>query len=165
MTEAAFDLEKVVGRYGGSDEALIPMLQDIQAQYNYLPEGALKGLADRLGVPLARVYGVATFYKAFSLKPRGKHIVHVCLGTACHVRGAVRILDGLKRRLGVDSGETTPDMQVTLETVNCLGSCALGPLVVVDQKYHGKTTAKQMEAEIDKLIGAAKSSGDGEEGE
>ena len=150
---ADFNMDQIVSRYGGSPEALIPMLQDIQSHYNYLPPDELKALATRLGVSQSRVYSVATFYKAFSLEPRGKHIVHVCMGTACHVRGAGRILDGLERKIGVKAGETSEDMEFTLETVNCLGSCALGPLVVIGEKYHGKTSAKKMEAAIDALRG------------
>lgn len=152
--ELDLDLIEVIERYGGSDEALIPILQDIQAHYNYLPGGALKDLAVKLEIPISRVYSVATFYKAFSLEPRGKHLVHVCMGTACHVRGASRILDSLKRKLEIESGETTEDMMFTLETVNCLGSCALGPLVLIGEKYHGKTKAKLMEKEIDRLKAA-----------
>lgn len=160
--EATLNLGKVIGRYGGTDEALIPMLQDIQAHYNYLPPDPLKDLAALLGVPLARVYSVATFYKTFSLEPRGKHLLHVCVGTACHVRGAKRIVDSLVRKLGVEAGHTTEDMLFTLETVNCVGSCALGPLVVVDGKYHGKTTSKDMESTVDKLRKEESAGGGGE---
>ena len=135
------DREKVaaiVGKYGGSRDSLISILQDIQSEYHYLPEDGLRAVAIQLELPLIRVYGVATFFKAFSLKPRGEHIVTVCLGTACHVRSAPAVLDEVKRQLGIESGETTEDMQFTLETVNCLGACALGPIMVVDGKYHGE---------------------------
>lgn len=148
---AQLDLDAVIGFYGGTDEALIPMLQDIQAHYNYLPGAQLQELADRLEIPVTRVYSVATFYKAFSLVPRGKHVFHVCMGTACHVRGAKRIADALERKMGVKAGNTTEDMLFTLETVNCVGSCALGPLVVVGDKYYGKTTSKAMENIVDDL--------------
>ena len=113
------------------------MLQDIQSKYHYLPENALRQVAKSLKLPLVQVFGVATFFKAFSLKPRGKHSVHVCLGTACHVRNAPSVLGETERQLGVQNGETTADMQFTLETVNCLGACALGPIMVVNGKYFG----------------------------
>lgn len=131
-------LEHLIGSNGNSADALISILQDIQAEYHYLPEEALRHVAKRLNLPLIQVYGVATFFKAFSLKPQGKHKCSVCLGTACHVRGAPFILDELERQLGIKSGETTEDMEFTLESVNCLGACALGPVVVVDGKYHGQ---------------------------
>ena len=135
------DYEKVaaiVSTYGGNRDSLISILQDIQSEYHYLPEDALRAVASQLKLPLIQAYGVATFFKAFSLKPRGEHIVSVCLGTACHVRGAPAMLDEVKRQLGVDPGETTKDMQFSLETVNCLGACALGPIMVVDGNYHGQ---------------------------
>ncbi len=137
------DCEKVatiISKYSGNPDSLVSILQDIQSERHYLPEDALRVVARQLDLPPIQVYGVATFFKAFSLKPRGKHIVSVCLGTACHVRGAPAVLDEVKRRLGIEPGETTEDMVFTLETVNCLGACALGPIVVVDGKYHGGTT-------------------------
>ena len=135
------DREKVaaiVSKYGGSRDNLISILQDIQSEYHYLPEDVLRVVTRQLDLRLIQVYGVATFFKAFSLKPRGEHMVSVCLGTACHVRGAPAVLDEVKRQLGIEPGETTEDMQFTLETVNCLGACALGPIIVVDSKYHGQ---------------------------
>lgn len=135
------DLEKVasiIDRYEADRGLLISMLQDIQSEYGYLPQETLIRVSQRLEVPLSQVFSVASFYRAFSLKPRGRHLIHVCLGTACHVRGGKRILDRLKRDLKVKSGDTTEDMRFTLETVNCLGACALGPIVVVDGKYFGK---------------------------
>ena len=134
------DPEKVVAlvsKYGNRD-SLVSILQDIQFEYRYLPEDALRVVARQLDLQLIQVYGVATFFKAFSLKPRGEHTVTVCLGTACHVRGAPAVLDEAKRQLGIEPGETTEDMSFTLETVNCLGACALGPIMVVDGKYHGQ---------------------------
>ncbi|MCL0078296.1 NADH-quinone oxidoreductase subunit NuoE [Dehalococcoidia bacterium] len=127
----------IVSKYGGDRDSLISILQDIQSEYRYLPEDALRGVARQLDIPMIQIYGIATFFKAFSLKPRGKHMVTVCLGTACHVRGALAMLDEVKRQLGIESGETTEDMRFTLETVNCLGACALAPIVVIDGKYHG----------------------------
>jgi NADH-quinone oxidoreductase subunit E len=134
-------VDTIVDEYGCNRDSLISILQDVQSEYRYLPEDMLRQVAKRLELPLIQVYGVATFFKAFSLKPRGEHMVKVCLGTACHVRGAPAVLDEMKRQLNVEPGDTTQDMQFTLETVNCLGACALGPLVVVDDKYHGQTSA------------------------
>jgi len=136
-------LEKVTGivsKYGGNRDSLISMLQDIQSEWRYLQEDAVRAVASQLGLPLIQVYGVATFFRAFSLTPRGEHIVSVCLGTACHVRRAPAVLEEIKRRLGIEPRETTDDMRFSLETVNCLGACALGPIVVVDGKYHGQMT-------------------------
>ena len=117
---------------------LVGILQDIQAEYNYLPKEALVEVGQGLDIPLTQVYSVASFFKAFSLKPRGRHLINVCLGTACHVRGAVRILDEIERRLGIKAGETTKDLKYTLETVNCVGACALGPIVITDGEYSGQ---------------------------
>ncbi len=131
-------LDAILDRYDRNPAQLIPILQDVQAEENYLPRETLEAISEKLDVPLVRIYAVATFYKAFSLKPRGKHIIQVCMGTACHVRGGARILDKMMRDLNVGPGETTKDMAFTLETVNCLGACALGPIVVVDGEYHGQ---------------------------
>jgi len=130
-------LEHVIGSNGNSADALISILQDIQAEYHYLPEEALRHVAKRLNLPLIQVYGVATFFKAFSLKPKGKHQCAVCTGTACHVRGAGRVLEEFERKLDIKSGETTDDMEYSLETVNCVGACALGPMVIIDGEYYG----------------------------
>ncbi len=129
-------LDAIIADHGIDAELLIQILQDVNIEYNYLPVDALKYVAFRLGVPPATVYHVASFYTAFSLEPRGRKIVKVCTGTACHARGAVRVLEELERRLGIGPGETTEDMAYTLLTVNCLGCCALGPVVVVDNDYH-----------------------------
>lgn len=117
--------------------SLLSLLGEIQERYHYLPPHVLVLLSETLDVPLSQIYSVATFYNAYSLEPRGKHVVRVCMGTACHVRGAPHILDRLERRLDIRAGETTRDRNVTLETVNCLGACALGPMVVRDGAYHG----------------------------
>ena len=137
-------IDSLVCKYGGKKEALIPILQDIQSDLNWLPEEALKAVAEKMEIPLRDVYGVATFYRTFSLKPRGKHIVTACVGTACHVRGGQRIVDEIGRTLDVNPGETTPDMNFTLETVNCLGCCAIGPIVVVDGEYFGEMTTRKV---------------------
>ncbi len=123
----------------------MPLLQDIMREYGYLPEGTLKRIAQKLDIPLSRVYGLATFYKSFSLTPRGRHLISVCLGTACHVRGAPRIVEKIERDLGIKAGETTKDLKFTLETVNCLGACALGPLIVIDEKYYGRLNSTKMD--------------------
>jgi NADH:ubiquinone oxidoreductase subunit E len=134
MTQDVAFVDECVKKHG---KFLIPVLQDIQERYRYLPEELLLEVAEKLGRPLRDVYGVATFYRAFSLTPKGEHIVTVCLGTACHVRGGARIADTLSRELRIEPGDTTDDMRFTLETVNCLGCCAIGPIVVVDGEYYG----------------------------
>ena len=129
-------LKELVRAREGQLGSLVAVLQDVQSECGYLPEAALRAVSELTGRPLVDVYGVATFYSAFSLTPRGRHVVSVCQGTACHVRGSAKVLEELARRLGIGPGETTPDGEVTLETVNCLGACALGPVVVVDGTYH-----------------------------
>jgi NADH:ubiquinone oxidoreductase subunit E len=145
-------ISAIVDSYRGEGGALIAILQDIQAEYNYLPPNALKNVAEKLNIPLISVYGIATFYKAFSLKPRGRHLVTVCLGTACHVRGAKRILGEVQKKLNVKVGETTEDKMFTLETVNCLGCCAIGPVMVVDGEYYGQTSTTKVNSILDKYI-------------
>jgi len=140
----------IVSKYGGNHDSLVSILQDIQSEYHYLPEETLRAVAGQLGLSLIQVYGVATFFKAFSLKPRGEHIVSVCLGTACHVRGAPAVLDEVERQVCIEPGETTEDMRFTLETVNCLGACALGPIVVIDGKYHGQMSPGKVKKVIRK---------------
>jgi len=147
------DYEKVkaiVDRYGGKHDSVIAILQDVQSEYHYLPEHALRAVAGQLGLPLIQICGVATFFKAFSLKPRGEHTVTVCLGTACHVRGAPAVLDEAKRQLGIEPGNTTDDMRFTLETVNCLGACALGPILVVDDEYQGQMSSRKVKKILNK---------------
>ena len=141
---------EIIREYDSSRDSLISILQDIQSEYRYLPESILKLVARKLGLPLIQVYGVATFFKAFSLKPRGKHLVSICLGTACHVRGAPAVLDEVERELCIKPGETSEDMQFTLETVNCLGACALGPIMVVDVEYHGQIVPGKVQAIINR---------------
>jgi len=131
-------VDEIVAKYQGEEGVLIQVLQDIQAEYNWLPEEALTQVSQRLEVPLSQAYSIASFYKTFSLTPRGRHLVNVCLGTACHVRGGPKILDKVEELLGIKGGETTEDMKFTLERVNCLGCCALGPVMVVDGEAHGK---------------------------
>jgi NADH-quinone oxidoreductase subunit E len=128
-------IHDIVEKHSKARGGLISILGEIQAKYGYLPRHALKAVSEGTSIPLVEIYGIATFYRSFSLKPRGKHIVSVCLGTACHVRGGPAIAEEFERQLGILTGETTPDRKFTLETVNCLGACALGPIVVVDGRY------------------------------
>jgi len=149
-------VEAIINKYNSNHDSVISILQDIQAEYHYLPETALRQVAKHLELPLIQVYGVATFFKAFSLKPRGEHLIKLCVGTACHVRGAQTVLDEVKRQLGIEAGETTEDMRFTLETVNCLGACALGPIMVVDDEYHGEISPGKVKAIITNYKKAAR---------
>jgi NADH-quinone oxidoreductase subunit E len=126
-------------------------MQDVQDEVNYLPEGTLRYVAERLGIPASKVFRLATFYRAFSLEPRGKHVIHVCTGTACHVRGAVKIVDALEREIGIQAGETDEQLEFTLETVNCVGACALGPVIMVDNEYHGQMSGAKAVRTVKKL--------------
>jgi NADH-quinone oxidoreductase subunit E len=146
--------DEIIDRYDAEKESLIQILQDITSEYNYLPELCLRRITQRLNIPLSEVFEVATFYKAFSLEPRGKHLIHVCLGTACHVRGVPRILDTIERILNIKAGQTSEDLMFTLETVNCVGACALGPVVVVDGQYHGQMTQIKVKELLEKYTKA-----------
>ena len=150
MIETAI-LDTILDRYERDPANIISILQDVQAEANWLPEEDLRYVSAHLGIPLSKMMALATFYKAFSLTPRGKHIVSVCLGTACHVRGGERILGAVERELGIKGGETDEDLQWTLETVGCLGACALGPIVVVDGEYHGQMTSAKAARLVQKL--------------
>ncbi|HVN76541.1 MAG TPA: NADH-quinone oxidoreductase subunit NuoE [Thermoanaerobaculaceae bacterium] len=130
-------VDQIIASYQARPTALIMVLQEVQQEYSYLPPEALKRISQRMDLALSQIYGVATFYKAFSLTPRGRHVISVCTGTACHVRNSQSIVEKLERDLGVRRGETTSDGEFTLETVNCVGCCALGPVVVADQTYFG----------------------------
>ena len=146
-------LNAIIKKYDSKKEFLICILQDIQNVFEYLPQKALSHVSEKLDIPLIQVYGVATFFKTFSLTPKGGHTIHVCLGTACHVRGAEKILDKTKRDLGINVGETTKDMQFTLKTVNCLGACALGPVMVVNDEVYGHMTVNKADKIIESLRG------------
>ena len=150
--------DEIIDRYDAEKESLIQVLQDTTSEYNWLPEPCLRRISQRLNVPLSEVFEVATFYKAFSLEPRGKHLVHVCLGTACHVRGAPQILNKIERTLNITAGRTSEDLMFTLETVNCLGACALGPVVVIDGQYHGQMTQAKVEKLLTKYIKSGRGS-------
>jgi len=133
-------VDAIIGKYGSDPDFLIEMLQDVQDEWRHLPEEVLRHIADELKVPLSRVTHIATFYSAFSLEPRGVHEIQVCMGTACHVKGAPRVLDALCRDLEIDPGKTTADGQYTLEPVRCVGACGLAPVISIDGEYHGDLT-------------------------
>jgi NADH-quinone oxidoreductase subunit E len=143
-------ISRILEKYEGGRGGLIAILEEIQATYSYLPREALETVAEKTGRSMVDIYGIATFYGAFSLKPRGKHLVSACLGTACHVRGGTAIAEQLERQLGIKAGETTPDREFTLETVNCLGACALGPVVVVDGHYFPKMKTSMVKDILDR---------------
>lgn len=144
----------LIDKHQGLKKNLIAILLEIQETCNYLPPESLRQVAAALGMPLIDVIGVATFYRAFSMKPRGRHTCLVCLGTACHVRGGQKILDEFEKKLRIPAGETTKDKQFTLETVACLGCCAIGPVVVVDGEYFGHTTLRKVDPIIGKFARA-----------
>ena len=154
-------IRSLIDKHNCEKKALIAILQDIQVEVNWLPEEDLRYVCAQLEIPPSKMMALATFYKAFSLQPRGKHIVQACLGTACHVRGAVRILGAIERELGISAGETDDDLEWTLETVGCLGACALGPIVVIDGEYHGQMTS----AKASRLLQRAKKAGGNGAGE
>lgn len=136
--------DEIMARYHYRDAALIAILQDIQKRFNYLPQNLLRYVALRMNVPLTRVYSISTFYKAFSLKPRGKHLINVCLGTACHVRGGMKIMERLERELGIKNEETTYDEKFSLKSVRCVGCCGLAPVIVIDNEFHGNLTQEMI---------------------
>ena len=137
-------IDKILDKYDNNKAYMIAILQDLQEEAGYLKQEDLIKLSEKINVPIADIYRIATFFRAFSLTPRGKNIVSVCLGTACHVRGGDKVLNELESNLKVKPGETTEDGNFTLETVNCLGACALGPVVVVNQKYYGNVIPKKV---------------------
>jgi len=145
-------VDAILDQYGTEQRGLIPSLLDIQNEFHYLPREALQRVAERMHIPMMQVFQVASFYKAFSLAPRGKHQVTVCLGTACHVRGGARLAEQIGRLLNIEPGETTEDLEFTLETVNCLGCCALGPVMVLDGKYYGNMAASKVDRVLQKYI-------------
>ncbi|MCK4850248.1 MAG: NAD(P)H-dependent oxidoreductase subunit E [Phycisphaerae bacterium] len=140
---------RIAAGHRAQGNSLVTVLQDVQTEYGYLSPEVLEVVAQEMDVPFSQAYGLATFYSSFSLQPRGKHHVCVCMGTACHVRGAANILEKLERDLGIKTGQTSDDLQHSLESVNCLGACALGPVVVVNDTYHGKVTSR----DVDKILG------------
>ncbi len=145
------EIDAIIDRYEGKEASILAILQDIQAKEKYLPKETLELVGERLHIPINKIYRIATFYRAFSLTPRGLHEIQVCLGTACHVRGGVRIVDRLTTELGIRVGETTSDRKFTLETVNCLGVCASGPIMVIDGHYFGKMSSAQVKGVLDQF--------------
>jgi len=152
MQYEASEFEEIIDKHSREKKALIPILQDIQAKYNYLPPVGLSVVSRALCIPLIDIMSVATFYNAFSLIPKGEHIITVCMGTACHVRGAPKVLDEFERILGIGSGETTEDGKYSLDDVACLGCCAIGPVVVADGHYYAQTNIRK----VPKILKAVK---------
>ena len=143
MTKIA-QLEKSIHRYQKEKGALIPVLQEAQSIYGWLPEEAIRMVSESLDIPVSKIYGVVTFYSQFYLKPRGKHCIKSCQGTACHVRGGKNVLQSLEHHLGVEAGGTTADLKYSLDTVACLGTCFLAPVVMVDTDYFGSVMPKEV---------------------
>ena len=139
-------IDGIIRQYGGRESAILAILQDIQAEEKYLPKETLEYVSQRMQIPLGQVFRIATFYNALSLKPRGRHKIDVCLGTACHVRGGERILNKLERDLGIPVGETTKDKRFTLEAVHCVGCCSLGPVAVIDGDVYGRLSQDKVPA-------------------
>jgi NADH:ubiquinone oxidoreductase subunit E len=151
MQPEVAEFETIIKKHPQEKKYLMPILQDIQAKFNYLPQKALIKVSEALEVPLIDVISIASFYNIFSLTPRGKHLITICMGTACHVRGAPLVLEEFKRRLKIRVGETTEDNLFTLETVNCLGACALGPIAVIDGDYYGQMKIRKVDTLIKKF--------------
>ncbi len=137
------NIDQIIEKHGGEASSLIQVLLDIQNQYSWLPEEAIGRVSVKLNVPLSQIRHIATFYKAFSLVPKGRNKIHICMGTACHVRGSQRILETVQDQIGIKPGETDAEMKFSLETVNCLGCCALGPVVEINGKTHGNITVNE----------------------
>ncbi len=142
-------IDSILSSHAGKPDRLVEVLQDIQDIYNYLPEKALWKVSETLGAPVIEVFRVANFYKAFSLQQRGRHLITLCMGTACHVRGAPRFIDEIKGRLNINPGETSCDKSFTVETVNCVGACALGPVVIMNGEYHDHMTSLKLRKMIE----------------
>lgn len=149
MQIAKEEIMEILQAYPREQRYCLAILQDMQRKYNYIPREGMEALSEYLACPLSSLYSMATFYKALSLKPKGEHIIKMCDGTACHIRGSARLRDGITRLLGIDNGETTPDGLFSLELVNCLGSCALAPVVVIDDTYYGKMTVEKLPGLLD----------------
>jgi len=153
VDEGLAAVEAILARHGRKASRLVPILQAVQEAYRYLPPAALRRVAEALEIPAARVFGVATFYAHFAVEPKGRHVIRLCDGTACHVKASIPILEAIRRRLGLaDGAATTPDMEFTVETVACLGACGLAPVVVVDEAVHGQMTPDGAVALIEELM-------------
>ncbi len=144
-------VDKTIESYSCEKSALIAILHEIENSYGYLPAWALKHVSEKLNVPMIQVYGVASFYDAFHLTPRGKHLIRVCLGTACYLRGSARVLETLESELGIKDGETTPDLEFSLQSVRCLGACALAPVMVVGEHYFDKMTTTKVHSVLKRV--------------
>ncbi len=144
-------MEKILSEFEKDQKELIHILHDVQKKYGYIPSLAVSEISRHIKISESEIYGVLSFYKAFTLKPRGKHVITICMGTACHVRGAPMILDEFKRKLSIEPGETTDDNLFTLETVNCVGACALGPIAIADGDYHGQMKMSEVDKLVEKL--------------
>ena len=152
--EITVDIDALKGvieeEYNNDPENVIMILQAIQRRYNYLPRPSLEYLSEKIGIPLSKIYGVATFYSTFSLEPRGRNIISICLGTACHVRGGERIRERIEDALNISDGETTEDKCFTLESVRCIGCCSLGPVVKINEDVHGRISSDQVNKVLNK---------------
>jgi NADH:ubiquinone oxidoreductase subunit E len=143
MTDVT-QFDRIIDRYERSEESLLAILQDFQREFHYVPEEGIRRLSEVMEVPESKIYAMGTFYKALSLTPRGRHIIKVCTGTACHLKGAPQILETLERELEVKRNGTTADGEFTLECVNCVGACAMAPLTLIDEEYHGQTRSSKV---------------------
>ncbi len=153
MTDVT-QFDRIIDRYDKSEESLLAILQDFQREFHYVPEEGIRRLSEVMEVPESKIYAMGTFYKALSLTPRGRHTIKVCTGTACHLKGAPQILETLERELGVKRNGTTTDGEFTLECVNCVGACAMAPLTVIDEEYHGQTRSSKIMDIIKKRAGS-----------
>ena len=148
----AVQLDEIIDRYPAKPEFLIFLLQDIQADFGYISSDAMERVCDHTGVPLSRAYSVATFYQSFSLEPRGEHEVRVCMGTACHLKGAPRLMEEVERKLGINpDNHTTEDLKFSMEAVHCLGACAMAPVVVIDNEYHAGMSPSKLGKMLNKM--------------
>jgi NADH:ubiquinone oxidoreductase subunit E len=144
-------IDNIMKNHSWEESALISILHQIENLYNYLPDWALRHISEKLNIPMIQVYGVASFYDAFHLKPRGKNLIRVCKGTACYLRGATQVSEALERELGIKEGETTPDQKFSLESVHCLGACALAPVVLIGERYFDKASPKKLRSALRKV--------------
>jgi NADH-quinone oxidoreductase subunit E len=151
MKTARKDIETLLGQYSRHPQHLINLLQDVQAEFSYISSEHLTLICDHVGVPLTQAWSIATFYKSFSLEPRGEHEVKVCLGTTCHLKGGERLVEGCERELGVSRGQTTSDLHLSLDTVKCVGACALAPVVMVDNDYLGEANMVTLKKRLEEL--------------
>jgi len=149
-------IDKIIEKYSSDSSSLTSILSEIQAEYSFLPQDVLKRVAEKLEIPMTQLFGVVNFYKIFKLEPCGKHIIRVCLGTACHVKGAHGILEEFERKLKIRVGETTKDLAFTLEKVNCLGCCSLGPVAMVNDDYYGQMNTVKVNSLLKRLSGSGK---------